>query len=432
MLYNKKRQMKFILLSELFKRKDTKPFLLGVAYSRNIITPSKKYFVLSTGFKKSTKVFKTDFDYDNYKIQYRDVLSRESGYTRYLNSEIKETNIKELISISGDYKLVFENDLKFVNSQTLYLLIAQILLRADWFVNDKELNFNKRMFIRGFVEPRGSIDTTRPYITQDYFYNDSREASRINWLLSYNLFPFYVCNINFRNLQRQHVEGTNKRNTQFRINLNWYLFNIGLYNEYKIKIAQNVYTQFKEKKTIDNAIGFYCDVPEFDKDNNEINYVLSVFLNNIIDKKELTKADVKKYRIKLGLANTDDDDTPKKETRSKKIVDIFKEISEDKCAICGTTKTFTEKGTGRQHFEIHHVISVKSGDINELDKIENLVKLCPTCHESLRKGSAPVEKQIESCKKILQNNDLVFNFCSAYFGTNDLEILAERVQENLK
>ena len=70
MLYNKKRQMKFILLSELFKRKDTKPFLLGVAYSRNIITPSKKYFVLSTGFKKSTKVFKTDFDYDNYKIKY--------------------------------------------------------------------------------------------------------------------------------------------------------------------------------------------------------------------------------------------------------------------------------------------------------------------------------------------------------------------------
>ena len=421
-------KMKFIKVSEIFERQDIKPFLLGVIYSRNIITPSKKYFVLSCRFKKSVKVFKSDFDYDNYKIKYRDVLTYESGFEWKLNSEIKETNIKELISIAGDYKLVFENDLKLMNSQSLYLFISQILLRSPWVINDKDLNFEKRMFIRGFVEPRGSIDTTRPYISQDYFYHDSREASRINWLLSYNIIPYYACNINFRNLQKQHVEGTNKRNTQFRVNLFWYLSNIGLYNEYKIKIAQNVYSALKNKKIIDErAIGFNCEMPAFDKENNEINYVISFYLNNIVDK-DLTKNEIDKYRKKLGLVNTGGGETP----RDKKIIDIFREISEDKCALCGTTKTYAEKNTGRQHFEIHHVVSVASGSKEDLDKIENLVKLCPTCHDSLKKGATTVEKQIELCKQILENNEIVFNFCSAYFGTDNINILAERVQENLK
>lgn len=115
--------------------------------------------------------------------------------------------------------------------------------------------------------------------------------------------------------------------------------------------------------------------------------------------------------------------------RNRTIIELFNEISEDKCAVCGTTTTFVNRRTGRQHFEIHHVISFKNGA--ELDNIANLVKLCPTCHDMLKKNAAPKDKQLNAIIKILSEHTEVLEFAKSYLQIDDINEIAEQIWEML-
>ena len=102
----------------------------------------------------------------------------------------------------------------------------------------------------------------------------------------------------------------------------------------------------------------------------------------------------------------------------------------DECAACGTTKTYTHKNTGRQYFEHHHVISL--GKNYELDDENNIVKLCPTCHRTVKKGSAPENEQKEVIAKILKNRANVYAFASQIFDTDDFDGITDKIWRALK
>ena len=145
-------------------------------------------------------------------------------------------------------------------------------------------------------------------------------------------------------------------------------------------------------------------------------------LNYFIYEKKLTPVAIAELRKKLGFT----DNSPSEKTnRNRTIIELFNEISEDKCAICGTTETFVNKRTGKQHFEIHHVISYKNGI--ELDNIANLVKLCPTCHDMLKKNATAKEKQIKAILKILSEHSEVLEFAKSYLQIDDINELGEEI-----
>ncbi len=275
------------------------------------------------------------------------------------------------------------------------------------------------------METRGSIDTTAKYISQDYFYNNLIELKRILILTDMIGLPIGYANFNPRNMQPQYVSGESKRNAQFRINLFFYAKEIGFINKYKAQIFDNAYHAVKKDLYEKHGVVYFVlQTPDI---NDEVTFIkyLQFFTNNIYNK-ELTKGNIELYRKKLGLKNQSKKAIST--NRDQSIIDIFRNIAEDKCAICGTTKTF-EKSNSKEYFEIHHVIPFHNGI--KYDNIANLVKLCPTCHSLLKKNRASKEAQIEAIITILTNNDLIHQYASAALGFDDIDELSKKIQTML-
>ncbi len=282
---------------------------------------------------------------------------------------------------------------------------------------------DRKNFIRGYFELRGSIDTTAYYLAQDYMYHNAFELQKAKILFFKMNIPFQSLNINPRNLQNQFVTGECKRNTQFRINLYFYAKNIGFIGAYKSLIFSKCYYETCGKENIVNGVHYFdCQIPKQKFGTNKFFDMLNYFTNYIYEK-ELTPEKIKKLREELGF------DKQTESKRNKTIIDIFREISPDKCASCGATKTYTNPKTGRQQFEIHHMISLCNDFA--LDQAPNLVKLCPTCHRALKKSGALKSEQINIIKRILENQPQVREFTSIYLGINNIDKLSEAIQQRL-
>ncbi|MDD7323437.1 MAG: HNH endonuclease, partial [Campylobacter lanienae] len=106
----------------------------------------------------------------------------------------------------------------------------------------------------------------------------------------------------------------------------------------------------------------------------------------------------------------------------------------DICAACNDIYDIKDRSfitrQNRYYTEIHHCISV--GKEKELDVLENLVKLCPTCHRALGKGSSSAEYQKELIKRILNSNQQNLEFAKIIFASDNINILVDKIQENLK
>ena len=63
----------------------------------------------------------------------------------------------------------------------------------------------------------------------------------------------------------------------------------------------------------------------------------------------------------------------------------------------------------------------------EYDNIANLVKLCPTCHASLKKGASPKIKQVSNLITILHKQEAVYEYTSAALGIDNINELAETI-----
>ncbi len=75
---------------------------------------------------------------------------------------------------------------------------------------------------------------------------------------------------------------------------------------------------------------------------------------------------------------------------------------------------------------------ISLGKNKELDVLENLAKLCPTCHRALKKGSSEEEFQKRLIRNILNRNKDNLEFAKLRFETDDFPTLIDKIYEGLK
>lgn len=412
---------KFMLVSDFFQ-KDIPALILGAFFSRYIFIEENKYIVAVANSKKSTKIEVPNFDFDMYIDSYVEALNQESGICNYW---VTREKIQDISLPKGQIFFLLENDLKISSDSFFNKLYAKILSDCQWVYED-ELTEEKKKFIRGYMELRGSIDTTANYIAQDYFYASAFEIKKARLLVDYFSIPYYLVNINFRELQKDYYTDVNKRNTQLRLNILWYMQNIGIMNEYKARIFSiSRKINFDEKKG--NVYYFNCHDTNH-RGTNILDERLNYYSTNIFGK-EITEEDIKLLRSNLGF------DGPLKSIRNTALTELIRYFTPDECVSCKNKyaledRTFINKKTGRPYFEIHHVISL--GTNRELDDENNLVKLCPICHKTLKKGVATSEEQKDIIAEIFKNAPHTLEFAKHIFDTNDITEIIDLTYTNLK
>ena len=134
-----------IKVSDFFKDKNFNPFVLGAFFSRYIFSEDKKSIYTETYFKKSKY---EKFPISEYKNDYLNTLNKISKPYNWTLTKTANTIFKATLSLENDLNL---DEDSFSNKLYTYT-ISKIL-------NDL-FETSKKDFIRGFFEPRGSIDTT--------------------------------------------------------------------------------------------------------------------------------------------------------------------------------------------------------------------------------------------------------------------------------
>lgn len=393
-----------------FLKWDIQPFLFGAFFSRIMCEQknSKKYFYCYTKFKASKIVPEILFDIREYSDKFVRTLNFYSGSNNW--------QIHRLTPTSFEARFYIEDDLSISNT-SFFNLLYQKLLQCTW-VQSHDLSDEKKSFIRGFLELRGSVDIGAKYIAQDYFFNDRIELKKAQIFIDLMNIPINYANFNMRNLQPQYVNGIKKRNAQFRINSYFYASKIGFINDYKAAIFDKAFKTFEHYK-INQITYFNINLSEVKNDDVLFIKYLNFFSNNIYEK-FLTFNCINDLRRRLGFNNA----TSNENVRNRTIIELFDMIAPNKCAICGCDHTY-ERNDGRQYFEIHHVISRCNGP--NTDNIANLVKLCPNCHSMMKKNASPKEKQIKAIIKILNEHSEIFEFCNSYLNINDINELANQI-----
>lgn len=60
-----------------------------------------------------------------------------------------------------------------------------------------------------------------------------------------------------------------------------------------------------------------------------------------------------------------------------------------------------------------------------------MVMICPTCHNMMKKSSGLVADQINAIKKILNEKENIYEFCSTYLEIDDINVLSQKIQTML-
>ena len=416
--------MKILKVSEFFSS-EMPPIILGGFFSRRLFTDDNKYIFIYTSYKKSQKVDTKEISFETYDRDYIDALNSESAPYPYwyTKDQVREQSGINL-NTSGQAFFLLENDLN-INADSFYnKLYARLVSNCEW-IYDEQLNEDKKSFIRGYMELRGSIDTTANYIAQDYFYDSAFEIKKARMLVDYLSIPYNVVNINFRELQHDYYAGIRTRNTQLRLNIWWYMENIGMINGYKAEVfAESRHLPFPEPEG--NVYFFYNDDIRR-RANNILDERLNFYSTNVFGK-DINDEDIKKMRNELNFEHTSGS------IRSKALVEAIKYLTPDECVCCKNKyriedRSYINRATGRYYFEIHHVISI--GSNKELDDENNMVKLCPTCHRTLKRGSGTREEQKELIREIFKNAPQTLDFAEHFFNTKDFEEIVNLTYMNL-
>ena len=214
---------------------------------------------------------------------------------------------------------------------------------------------------------------------------------------------------------------------QLRLQLNWYAKNIGLLSDYKAEIAAMVLNCNSESVNRVN----YFDVPDIKPQGSELFITrINYFINNIYNK-TLDENTIAKLRNDFGF----DLELEQKNIRNKHIVELIRYTNPDVCVGCTDRykiedRSFIHRRTDRYYFEIHHNIAFGNGI--DLDHEDNLVKLCPTCHATLKQGVGREKDQKLIIAQILKNSPNVKEFVKNFFNTADEEALIEKIYSHLK
>ena len=228
-------------------------------------------------------------------------------------------------------------------------------------------------------------------------------------------------NCNFRELQPDYMRGV-QRNTQIRINLKWYYENVA---------KKSILNQYKMDLMTRNILSL-GDIRQY----NGFEERLLTYRESVLGR-ELTEYEKTQIREGLKLAKHEAHLSPENvfEIRNQKIVSYARETFDDICVGCGhkykpEDRTFKMPRNNRFYFEINHVIAYASNS-HAVDVLDNLVKLCPSCHRALTPGRAFPDLQKEIIKNELESRPEVKHFVMSMMPKN-YSSPVEFVYNNLK
>ncbi|WQX85566.1 HNH endonuclease [Helicobacter pylori] len=399
------------------------PFNLGVLLSRFQIKNGCIYGVCSYRASKFIS------GYEESKVQVLNALNTLSTHP------IWQSNQESVTKIKGTFVFILENDLH-LDENSFYKKLLNLLIDNDFFNRSHLMNSmipNQQRFLSGFFESRGSIDTQRNFLTLDHFFHSPLEFNKFHYLIDFFNIPSEALNFNFRELQPEHAQGINQRNAQFRIYLDWYLHHIGLFNPYKAKIAHHV---FKTTLVYDNGYYKLRYPPRTKYRGNGFIERAHFYLKNVYQQ-DLDDKSIEKLREQLGFIQDSEEFR-----RDSKIISFYRLSTPNVCNACCDDYDIKERSfislplyqitqrSDSYYTEIHHVISL--GKNQELDVLENLAKLCPTCHRALKKGASAEGFQKRLIGKILKRNKGNLEFAQLRFETDDFLTLIDKIYESLK
>ena len=374
------------------------PALLVAFANAKPITKPFVGFVIESSYKCS-KYSPNELTDEIYQKN-NQLLSQFTSLDFQLNGKKHQFFIQSDLSCDDFFALVYKN----------------ILIKGSTIDNDE---FSK-LILLSFFALRGSPDFKLNFYSLDL----PRQIVSKNYLdnlfkLSTNVSDLRQLNLNFRELQEQFITGENERNTQFRINLRYFYDNLSddlaKINLFKSNILKHNANLIKtkniaqESRTFIERLNFYRD--------------------NVLNQTK-TQHEIEQLRKNLGFIY--DDTIDEKTTRNQGIVQYVRAYFPDECACCKNQynikdRSFTYRHSDRYYLEVHHVISFASD--RTLDQIDNLVKVCPTCHRALSKNRADEQYQKELISEILINAPKAKEFCLNFTDENDcIQFIYDRLR----
>ncbi|GAA9721970.1 hypothetical protein VN0033_03740 [Helicobacter pylori] len=290
------------------------PFNLGVLLSRFQIKNGCIYGVCS--YKASKSVH----GYEESKAQVLNALNTLSVHP------IWRFNQESVTKIRGTFVFILENDLH-LDGNSFYKKLLNSLIDNDFFNRSHSMTPNQRLFLSGFFESRGSIDTQRNFLTSDYFFHSPLEFKKFHYLIDFfNIpIPSEALNFNFRELQPEHAQGISQRNAQFRIYLDWYLHHIGLFNPYKARIAEQVF----KTTLVDDGIYYKLSYPPRTKYRGNSFTERAHFYLKSVYQQDLDKKSIEKLREQLGWIQKSEEFR-----RDSKIINFYRISTPNVCSAC--------------------------------------------------------------------------------------------------
>lgn len=338
-------------------------------------------FVIVSNYRATRYLAMIPESYKNTAMQ----LSKKYGL---LFKQVGNTKIEATITNHNNYSL---EDFR-------HLLYENILQK--FFMMNAGTNIDKEIALALFIF-RGSADFIYGFYSVDLktpslqFLNDTYKI-----LLSSNDLINRL-NLNFREFQPQYTQGI-QRNTQVRINLKWFYDNVIVnypeINNYKYAVLRCNYNKLGDTRRY-----------------NAFVERLTIYREDVIGRK-LSESEKNKLRDDLNfeISNNDGEHII---GRNQKIVSFAREAFPDKCVGCCdhyniADRSFIMPRNGRYYFEINHVIPY-ANDNKRVDVLDNLVKLCPTCHRALTPGRADESLQREIIHNMIESRPEVKQFVIA-------------------
>ncbi|GAA8859284.1 hypothetical protein HpRN195_07130 [Helicobacter pylori] len=150
----------------------------------------------------SYKSSKSVHGYEESKVQVLNILNTLSAHP------IWRFNQESVTKIKGTFVFILENDLH-LDGNSFYKKLLNSLIDNDFLTDPHSMTPNQRLFLSGFFESRGSIDTQRNFLTLDYFFHSPLEFNKFHYLIDFFNIPSEVLNFNFRELQHEYAQATN-------------------------------------------------------------------------------------------------------------------------------------------------------------------------------------------------------------------------------
>lgn len=296
-----------------------------------------------------------------------------------------------------------ENNLGVSLGEALQYVYTKLTARIVGLTSDFELDLEIALAL---FMLRGSPDTNHHFYAVDFKLPSDRTDAYVENTLKLLMSTedlFSRLNLNFRNLQPQFVAGTNLRNTQIRINLRWFdnmtRQALSVLNPYKFEVLANNEARLGETRTY----------PSFEQR-------IQVFRERVLGR-QLTPDEVKSIRAELDFYQAEAIETGEPlARRNAQIIAFARETFPDSCVGCDgeykiLDRSFLMPRNKRPYLEVNHVVAWSSGS-HVVDVIDNLVKLCPTCHRALTPNRAEESLQRKIIGRMLSSRSEVLAFVS--------------------